>query len=88
MNPFIQQFLNQKINSLTSDELIKHGQTYNIKLTTDEAIKIINILKSEPYIDINDNEQHRKIIKKIGKEINLTLARKANDLLNQFKKRK
>lgn len=86
MNPFIQQFINQKINAITTNELIKHAQTYHIKLTSEEAIKIINILRKEAFIDINNDEQHKNIIKKIGKEISPTLAKKANELLNQFKK--
>ncbi|WP_017755807.1 DUF2624 family protein [Calidifontibacillus oryziterrae] len=86
MNPFIQQMINQKINTITVNELIKHGRTYNIILTPNDASKIIKILKTEPYIDIQDDEQHKRLIKKIGKDVSLDVAKKANELLNQFKK--
>lgn len=85
MNPFVQQFVNQKLKTITVNELIKHGKTYNITLNSQEAAKIIQILKSEKSINVNDNEQHKKIIKKIGKEVNPILAKKANELLKQFK---
>ncbi|WP_102345575.1 DUF2624 family protein [Bacillus sp. Marseille-P3661] len=85
MNPFIQQIVNQKLNSITAEELVKHGKSYNIHLTIPEAEKIVKILKAEKHISITNDDQHRKIIKKIGKEVNPTLARKANSLLMQFK---
>lgn len=85
MNPFVQQYINQKLKTITVDELLKHARTYNISLTNVEAAKIIEILKAEKSISISNDEQHRQIIKKIGKEINVSLARKANELLKQFK---
>jgi len=86
MNPFVQQFINQKIKTLTVDELLKHAKNYNVQLSAQEAAKIIEILRSEKTISIDNDEQHRKIIKRIGKEINLNLAKKANELLKQFKR--
>lgn len=85
MNPFIEQFINQKLKSMTVDELIKYGEMYNISFSTNEAAKLIEILKSEKNISITNDEQHKQIIKKIGKEINPTIAKKANELLKQFK---
>lgn len=87
MNPFVQQFINQKIKTITVDELLKHAKAYNVHLSAQEAAKIIEILKSEKTISIENDEQHRKIIKRIGKEINVNLAKKANELLKQFKNR-
>ncbi|HHY72993.1 MAG TPA: DUF2624 family protein [Bacillus bacterium] len=86
MNPFIQQFINQKLKTITVDELLKHAQNYNVSLSSGEAAKIIGILKAEKSISIDNDEQHRQIIKKIGKEVNMNLAKKANELLRQFKK--
>lgn len=85
MNPFVQQFINQKLKTITVDELLKHAQNYNVTLSQAEAAKIITILKAERNISINNDEQHRNIIKKIGKEVNVNLAKKANELLKQFK---
>lgn len=87
MNPFVQQFINQKIKTITVDELLKHAKNYNVQLSAQEAAKIIEILRSEKTISIENDEQHRKIIKRIGKEINVNLAKKANELLKQFKNR-
>lgn len=86
MNPFVQQFINQKLKTITVDELLKHAKNYNINLSQAEAAKIITILKAEKNISIDNDEQHRNIIKKIGKEVNVNLAKKANELLRQFKK--
>ncbi|NSL50309.1 DUF2624 family protein [Calidifontibacillus erzurumensis] len=81
----VQQFINQKLKAITPDELLVHAKKYNVSLTKNEAAKIISILKAERSINVNDDEQHRKIIKKIGKEVNIHLAKKANQLLNEFK---
>lgn len=85
MNPFVQQFINQKLKTITVDELLKHAKNYNVTLSQAEASKIITILKAENNISIDNDEQHRNIIKKIGKEVNANLAKKANELLRQFK---
>ncbi|WP_458412476.1 DUF2624 family protein [Schinkia sp. CFF1] len=85
MNPFVQQYINQKLRTMTVGELLKHAESYNVSLSSGEAAKIIEILKSEKNISIENDEQHRQIIKKIGKEVNVSLAKKANDLLKQFK---
>lgn len=87
MNPFVQQFINQKLKTITVDELLKHAKNYNVNLSQAEAAKIITILKAEKNISIDNDEQHRNIIKKIGKEVNVSLAKKANELLSQFKKK-
>ncbi len=86
MNPFVQQFINQKLKTITVEELLKHAKNYNVNLSQVEAAKIITILKAEKNISIDNDEQHRNIIKKIGKEVNMNLAKKANELLKQFKK--
>ena len=86
MNSFIQQMVNQKVKQLTPNELIQYATMYNINITPEEARKIIRILKQEKQINIYDSKQHKKIIDKIANRINKDLAKKANELLQQFSK--
>lgn len=84
MNPFIQQIVNQKVNTITSQELKKYAAHYNINLNDEDANKILSILREEKKIDIYNSSQHQKVIKKISQRIGPTLAKKTNDLLQQF----
>ncbi len=49
MNAIMQQLVNHKVNSLTKDELLQLARQYQITLTTDQAQKVITILRSEDY---------------------------------------
>lgn len=64
MNPFLQQMINHKLNTLSAEELIALGSQYNIQLTEAQATQIIRILRQEK-IDVSDVKQRDRIIKKI-----------------------
>lgn len=84
MNAFIQQIVNQKVNTITAQELINYAKNYNISLKKQEADSVIRILRSEHPINVKDSTQHKKIIRRVYKEISPTLAKKADQLLSQF----
>ncbi|MCF6137942.1 DUF2624 family protein [Pseudalkalibacillus berkeleyi] len=64
MNPFLQQMINHKLNTLSAEELIALGSQYNIQLTDAQAAQIIRILRQEK-IDVSDVKQRDRIIKRI-----------------------
>jgi hypothetical protein len=84
---FIQQLVNQKIKEVSPQELMKYATMYNIELSHKEAIKVIKILRQQKQIDIHNSQQHKKIIQTIAKEVDPALAKKADQLLQQFKKK-
>ncbi len=84
MNPFIRKMVNYKLNQLKSkEELIKLAQGYQIFLTTEQARKILSLMKKET-IDIGDEDQINRLLKQIGKEVDKATEDKFRKLFNSL----
>ncbi|MGO4887202.1 DUF2624 family protein [Anaerobacillus sp. MEB173] len=83
MNPFIYQLVNNKINQLTVEELLQLSSQYNYSLTNNDAKKIISILHSE-VINVTDEEQRKRILKRIEKEVSPKIAREIQSLIQHY----
>ncbi len=73
MNPFLQQMINHKLNTLSAEELIALASQYNIQLTNTQASQIVRILREEK-IDVANVQQRERIIKKIEAVTNPQVA--------------
>ncbi|MGM7702020.1 DUF2624 family protein [Pseudalkalibacillus sp. Hm43] len=73
MNPFLQQMINHKLNTLSAEELIALASQYNIQLTNTQATQIVRILREEK-IDVANVQQRDRIIKKIEAVTNPQVA--------------
>lgn len=83
MNPFVQQMINYKINHMTPEQLYKLAVEYNVSLSKSQAKKVIEIIREEP-VNIVDATQRKRILKKIGREVDPILARRIKVLLDTF----
>lgn len=83
MNPFVQQMINYKINSLTAKQLYQLANQYNTPISMTKAKKIAAILH-EQRIDILDETQRKRIVKRIEKEVDPEVAKKIKVLLEVF----
>lgn len=83
MNVFIQQLINQKINSLTVAELIKQAEKNNISITNHQAEQVISILKTEK-IDVGNAAQVERLIHKLQTETDSHVANTIEQLLQQY----
>lgn len=73
MNPFLQQMINHKLNTLSAEELIALASQYNIQLTDSQAAKVVRILREEK-IDVANAKQRERILKKIEAVTNPQVA--------------
>lgn len=83
MNPFVQQMINHKINTLTPKQLQNLGSQYQVNITIEQARQIIDILHREP-INIADETQRKRLLNKIAKEVDPSVAQKTKKLLEDF----
>ncbi|WP_347549565.1 DUF2624 family protein [Pseudalkalibacillus hwajinpoensis] len=83
MNPIQLQLVNFKLNRITTEELLQLSTQYGITLTEKDAKKIIQILKQEN-IDISNQEQRKRILMKISREVSPSVASKVNKLILSF----
>ncbi|GMB07603.1 uncharacterized protein DUF2624 [Thermolongibacillus altinsuensis] len=79
------KIVQQKIKSLTADELMTYGKEYGITLSKEEAIKIIELIRKET-IDVFNAEERIKWIRELAKLTSPQIAKQANELLRQFVK--
>lgn len=83
MNPFLQQIINQKINSITATELVKQAEKNQINLSETQAQKVVSILKTEK-IDVGNPEQVERILEKLQTETDSHVAGTIQQLLQQY----
>lgn len=81
MNPFVRQYVNHKINNLTVNDLLKLSEVCNIKISREQAKKLLLILTKEPF-DVGNEQQKNRILKQIGTEINKDIEKKLRYLLD------
>ncbi|WP_332632133.1 DUF2624 family protein [Halalkalibacter flavus] len=83
MNAIMQQLVNNKVNSLTANELLNLANQYNIALTRQQAEKVISILRLEQ-IDVANQAQVQRIIHRLQTEVDPYVSSVVQQLLQQF----
>ncbi|WP_209125399.1 DUF2624 family protein [Alkalihalobacillus sp. BA299] len=83
MNPFIQQMINLKINSLTKKELMALAHQHQMPINDEQASKVIKVIQSEP-IDIANRQQLDRMIHRLQTEVDPYVSRLISQLLNQY----
>jgi replication initiation and membrane attachment protein DnaB len=68
MNPIIVHFVNQKLNTISPNELISLAAQYQLPISQSESVQIVNILRRQT-IDIKNLSQRKQIIATIAKEV-------------------
>ncbi|MCK0471543.1 DUF2624 family protein [Halalkalibacter sp. APA_J-10(15)] len=83
MNSIMQQLVNQKVNSITSPELIQLAKQYNVALSKSQADKVITILRSE-HINVADQAQLERMLHRLQTEVDPYVTSVIQQLLKQF----
>jgi ribosomal protein L22 len=83
MNAIMQQLINNKVNSLTTKELLDLASQNNINLSFTQAKKVISILRSEK-IDIANKTQVERMIQRLQTEVDPYVSSVIQQLLHQF----
>lgn len=80
-----ENIINHKINTITTNELLKYANQFNISVNRTQATKIAEYLRGKQF-NIFDNNQRITIVKEIAKVTSLGTAQEVNKLFNQFTK--
>lgn len=80
---FMKGIINKKINNITLEELLKYSAEYQVPITPEQGVKIIQILKGYK-IDIYNDTQRVEILKKVAQVTNPATAKKLNELFQNL----
>ncbi|MTT33166.1 DUF2624 family protein [Terrilactibacillus sp. BCM23-1] len=83
MNAFIQQMINQKINSVTSEELLRYGAQYGFQINPQQAKEIVSHFNGK-HINIFDDSERNRVINALSKTIDPNLVAEVNKLFLNF----
>lgn len=81
----IQQFVNKKLNNMTSKELLKYSTEYGISITSEQADKIITLIQGK-HINIYDTQERLQLLKQIAKITSPATAQQINILFQKLTK--
>lgn len=81
----LENIINHKINTITSEELMKYANQFQIKITKGQADKIAAYLRGK-HVNIFNNSERIQVIKEIARIAGLDVAREVNRLFLQFTK--
>ncbi|HEY2421228.1 MAG TPA: DUF2624 domain-containing protein [Neobacillus sp.] len=83
MNIF-ENIINHKINTITTEELVKYANQFDVAVNRKQAEKIAQYLRGKNVNIFNDTER-AKLVKEIAKTAGPKTAREVNKLFMQFK---
>ncbi len=83
MNAFIQQMINQKINSVTPEELLRYGAQYGFQINPQQAKEIVSHFNGK-HINIFNDSERNKVINALSKTIDPNLVAEVNKLFLNF----
>ncbi len=81
----LENIINHKINTITSEELMKYANQFQIKITKGQADKIAAYLRGK-HVNIFNNSERIQVIKEIARIAGPDVAREVNRLFLQFTK--
>jgi hypothetical protein len=80
-----ENIINHKVNTITTEELLKYAQQFQVKISRDQANKIASYLRSEKVNIFNDNAR-ASLVREIAKIAGPETAKEVNRLFIQFTK--
>lgn len=82
---FIHQLVNKKLNNITTKELLKYSQEYQVSITPEQAEQIVTLIHGKN-INIYDTDARLYLLKQIAKVTSPATAQKVNTLFQQLLK--
>lgn len=80
-----QSIVNHKINTITTEELLKYAKQFGIAISVNEAKKIASHLRGRQ-VDIFNTSQRAELLKEIEKLTSPATAKAVSQLVTQFTK--
>jgi hypothetical protein len=79
----LEQIVNQKLNRLTKDDLLKYSKQHDITLTSQQVEKIVGLIRGKN-INIFEPNERVRLIKQVAKITSPDVAKKVNQLFLEF----
>ncbi len=79
-----QQIVNQKLKTLTPDDLLKYGKQYNIHVTKEQATNVLHLIRKKTHINIFNPDEKNQLLREIAQITSPEVARKLNQLFIKF----
>ncbi|MCC3356702.1 DUF2624 domain-containing protein [Bacillus sp. REN16] len=79
-----QQIVNQKLKTLTPDDLIKYGKQYDIDVTKAQATNVLKLIRKKKHINIFNPDEKNQLLREIAQITSPDVARKLNQLFIKF----
>lgn len=79
----IQQFVNKKINNMTSKELLKYSKEYEVAITSEQADKIVTLIQGKQ-INIYNVQERLQLLKQIATVTSPATAQQINTLFQKL----
>ncbi|SFI47041.1 MULTISPECIES: DUF2624 domain-containing protein [unclassified Bacillus (in: firmicutes)] len=79
----IQQFVNKKINNMTSKELLKYSKEYGVPIAGEQADKIVTLIQGK-HINIYDVQERLQLLKQIAQVTSPATAQQINTLFQKL----
>lgn len=80
-----QSIVNHKINTITTEELLKYAKQFGVAISVNEAKKIASYLRGRQ-VDIFKPSERSKLLKDIEKFTSPATAKAVSQLVTQFTK--
>ena len=81
----IKQLVNNKLNHISTKELLKYSKDYDVPITTAQADQIVGLMKGKN-INIYDNDERLALLKQIAQVTSPATAQQVNTLFQQLLK--
>ncbi|MEK5441812.1 MULTISPECIES: DUF2624 domain-containing protein [Fredinandcohnia] len=79
-----QQIINQKLKTLTPDDLMKYGKQYDIYVSKEQATNVLKLIRKNKNINIFNPEEKNQLLREIARVTSPEVARKLNQLFIKF----
>lgn len=79
-----QQIINQKLKTLTPDDLMKYGKQYDIYVSKEQATNVLKLIRKNKNINIFNPEEKNQLLREIARVTSPEVARKLNQLFINF----
>ncbi|WP_232284498.1 DUF2624 domain-containing protein [Bacillus timonensis] len=79
-----QQIINQKLKTLTPDDLMKYGKQYDIYVSKQQATNVLKLIRKNKNINIFNPDEKNQLLREIARVTSPEVARKLNQLFIKF----
>jgi len=80
-----QSIVNHKINTITTEELLKYAKQFGVAISVNEAQKIASYLRGRQ-VDIFNTSERAKLLKEIERLTSPATSKAVSQLVTQFTK--